>query len=193
MRRWFASLPVHRKIIAIILAVSTAAVGAAVIGLLAFDVARFRASAIDEAQALARVIARNSAGAIVFSDADAARQIVESVDVRPSVSRACVYAADGTLLASYEQSTAMRCPSTPTEARGWRAIAVAVPVSRNHRVVGTVYIERRLTDLPRRIIITTTVALLMLFVAAGVAFALARRLQQLISRPIVSRSLPNQS
>jgi signal transduction histidine kinase len=186
MKRWFASLPVHRKIVAIVLAVSTVAVGAAVIGLLAFDVARFRASAIDDAQALARIIARNSAGAIVFDDADAARQILESVEVRPSVSRACVYAVDGRLLATYEQSAAFRCPAAPLEPRGWRAVAVTVPVSRNDRVVGTVYIERRLTDLPGRIIITGAAALVMLLVAAGVAFALASRMQQLISRPIVS-------
>jgi hypothetical protein len=186
MRRWFASLPLHRKIVAVVLAVSTAAVGAAVVGLLAFDVARFRTSAIDEAQSLARVVARNSAGAIVFNDPEAARQILESVDVRPSVSRACVYDAHGALLAAYEQPDASRCPSAAVEARGWRAVAVVVPVSRNDRLVGTVYIERRLTDLPQRIIITAAAALVMLLLAAGLAFALASRMQQLISRPIVS-------
>jgi signal transduction histidine kinase/CheY-like chemotaxis protein len=187
MKRWFASLPVHRKIVAIVLAVSTVAVGAAVIGLLAFDVARFRASAIDDARALARIIARNSAGAIVFDDADAARQILASVEVRPSVSRACVYAVDGRLLATYEQSPAFRCPAVPVEQRGWRTVAVMVPVSSlSDHVVGTVYIERRLTDLPGRIIITGAAALVMLLVAAAVAFALASRMQQLISRPIVS-------
>lgn len=186
MRRWFASLRLHRKIVAIVLAVSTVAVGAAVIGLLAFDVARFRTGTIDEAETLGRVIARNSAAAILFNDAEAAREILESVDVRPLVSRACVYTADGTLLAAYEPSPVMHCPSVPSPARDWTAVSVAVPVSRNDRVVGTVYIERTLTDLPARIIVTAVAALLMLLIAAGLAFALASRLQQLVSRPIVS-------
>ena len=54
MRRWFAALPVHRKIVAIVLAVSTAAVGAAVVGLLVFLMLRgFVPARLMEAQALA--------------------------------------------------------------------------------------------------------------------------------------------
>src|SRR5690348_11293939 len=110
MTRWFASLPIHRKLVLMVLAVSTAAVAAAVVGLIAFDIARFRATATDDARALAQVIAANSAAAIVFDDPQAARQILDSVAVRPVMSRACVYRANGTLLAGYEREKGASCP-----------------------------------------------------------------------------------
>ena len=186
MRRWFAPLPLHRKIIAIVLLISTVAVSAVVIGLLAFDVARFRDGAFDDVQALARVVARNSAAAVVFNDPETARQIVDSVDVRPAVSRACLYTADGALLAGYAQRGEPSCPAVPAAERGWRRLSAVVPVARNDRTVGSVYVERRLTDLPARILVTASAALVMLVLAGMLAFALARRMEQLISRPIVA-------
>ena len=90
MTSWFAALPLHRKLIVMALAVSSSALVAAIAGLVAFDVARFRAAAADDAQALAQVIAENASAAIVFNDADAARQMLGSVSVRPFVSRACM-------------------------------------------------------------------------------------------------------
>ena len=185
MRRWFAPLPLHRKIIAVVLLISTIAVSAVVIGLLVFDVARFRASAVDDVQALARVVARNSSGAVVFNDPDTARQIVDSMDVRPAVSRACLYTADGALLAGYAQRGEPSCPAVPAAERGWRRLSAVVPVTRNGRTVGAVYVERRLTDLPARVLVTAAAALVMLVLAGMLAFALARRMEQLISRPIV--------
>ncbi|HZT75330.1 MAG TPA: ATP-binding protein [Vicinamibacterales bacterium] len=185
MNRWFASLPIHRKLVVMVLAVSTAAVAAAVVGLLAFDIARFRTTAVDDARAFAEVIAANSAAAIVFDDPHAARQILDSVQVRPVIARACVYRANGTLLASYVRANAV-CPTAPTSSLGWRAVATDVPVVRGGRTVGSVFVERRLSDLPGRVIVTAGVAMLMLLAAAALALGLAQRMQQVISRPIVA-------
>lgn len=184
MTRWFASLPIHRKLVVMVLGVSTVAVAAAVAGLLAFDLVRFRESAIDEARGLADVLAANSAAAIVFDDRQAARQILDSVQLQPAISRACVYRADATLLASYSRAQ-LRCPVSPVAARGWRAVAAHVPVSRGGRTVGSVYVERLLADLPRRVLLTAAAALFVLAAAAVLAFTLAQRLQSVISRPII--------
>ncbi len=186
MKRWFAALPLQRKLIAMALAVSAVALVAALAGLIAFDVVRFRDSAADDAHALAQVIAGNSAAAIVFNDADAAQQMLSSVRVRPMISRACVYRADGTLLARFERPPAVPCPVPPADARSWRAVASVVPVERNGQSVGAIYIERQLGDLPGRVLVTTLAGVLMLLVAAAVAFLVATRMQANISRPIVS-------
>ena len=185
MIRWFASLPIHRKLIAMALAVSTAALLAAMAGLLAFDVARFRSTSTEGAHVLAQVISENAAAAIVFDDAEAARQMLRSVEGLPVVSRACVYRADGTLLAGYYRSSDLRCPATPVPARSWHAVSSRVPVVRNGREVGAVYVERTLSDLPGRVIATTAAGLFMLLLAGVLAFGLARWMQVLISRPIV--------
>ena len=115
MRRWFESLPLDRKLIAVMLAVSTAAVVVAVVGLVAFDIGRYRAAAAEDAHALAQVIAENAAAAILFNDAEAAGKILTSMRVRPVVSCACVYRVDDSLLASYQRTPDADCPSAADE------------------------------------------------------------------------------
>jgi signal transduction histidine kinase len=185
MNRWFASLPIHRKLVAMALVVSTVAVTAAVAGLIVFDLLRFRTAAADGAQTLAQIIADNSSAAIVFGDTEAAQSILASLRARPVIVRACVYRADGSLFASYVQA-GDRCPDAPRQMLGWRRLAVEAPVVRNGATVGNVYLERLLTDLRDRVFVTAASGLMMLLLAVGLAFALAHRLQRVISRPIVA-------
>src|SRR5262245_59173685 len=125
------------------LAVSATALFAALAGLLILDLARFRAMRSDDPRALARLIAENSAAAIVFDDPEAARQMLSSVRVRPTVSLACAYRADGSLLANFSQSPTRSCPAVPSDEQTWRAVARRVPVSRSGQIVGSIYVERQ--------------------------------------------------
>jgi signal transduction histidine kinase/ActR/RegA family two-component response regulator len=186
MKRWFSALPIHRKLTTLALGVSTAALLAAVLGLVLFDVARFRRSSVDEAYALAEVIAENTAAAIVFDDEPAARSTLASVRVRPTVRVACVYRADGSLLASYVRSTASACPVVPMDAQSWSAVRSVADVRQNGRHVGSVLVERDLSDLPARVMATAGAGVFMLLVGGAIALGLARALQRLVSRPIVA-------
>jgi signal transduction histidine kinase len=186
MKRWFASLPIHRKLVALALAVSAAALTAAVAGLLAFDIERFRTSAIDDAHALAQVIAENTAAAIMFDDEDAAQATLSSVRVRPTIVAACVYRADGSLLSSFVRSASSACPAEPRDEETWRSVSSSAAVTRNGRSIGTVFVLRELSDLGPRVVATASAGALMLLVGAAIALALARSLQTVISRPIVA-------
>jgi signal transduction histidine kinase len=185
VKRWFSALSIHRKLTALALAVSAAALLAAVAGLAVVDIARFRSVALDDARALAQVIAQNTSAAIVFDDADAAKTTLSSLRVRPTVTLGCVYDDQGALLASFAPGGPGECPSVPRESRTWRNVTAAVPVEQNGRVVGTVFIERDLSDLGTRIVATATTGLVMLLLGGGIALWLARSLQHLVSRPIV--------
>jgi signal transduction histidine kinase/CheY-like chemotaxis protein len=186
VRRWFESLPLDRKLITMMLAVSTAAVVVAVIGLVAFDIGRYRAAAAEDAHALAQVIAENTAAAIVFNDAEAAGKILNSMSVRPVVSCACIYRVDGSLLASYRRTPETVCPRQPGNRHGWRVVTSQVAVARNDSLVGTVFVERTLSDLGSTMLITAAAGVLALLFAGVMALVLAQRLQGVISRPIVA-------
>jgi signal transduction histidine kinase/ActR/RegA family two-component response regulator len=97
-----------------------------------------------------------------------------------------VYRADATLLASYRRSLGTACPATPTTNGGWTAVSSHVPVTRNGRAVGSVYVERTLSDLRGRVLVTMAAGMFMLLVAGGLALGLAHSLQRVISRPIVA-------
>ncbi len=184
MSHWFASLRLPRKLVTIALVVTTAALAAAIVGLTAFDILRFRSSANEEANALAQLIAENSSGAILFNDNPAAQLIADSVRVRPVVSLVCLYRADGSLVASFQRADE-RCPAQPQSGQTWHAVAAYAPVRRNDQTVGGVLVERTLSDLTARILVTLAAGGAMLLIAAALAVALANRLQGLVTRPIV--------
>src|SRR5690606_10368779 len=96
MKRWFARLPIHRKLVVMALLVTTTALLIAGTGLVLVDLWRFRSAAHEEATATARVLAENAVAAVAFGDREAARSTLDSVRVRPAVRRACLYLPDDT-------------------------------------------------------------------------------------------------
>ena len=116
MRRWFARLPVHRKLVMSALLVTGVSLVMAMLGLSVIDALRYRATAREDAVALARVIAENTSAAVAFRDADAAREILASVRVRDVVTRACIYLPDGSSVRRILH-TDRRCPQTVPEDR----------------------------------------------------------------------------
>ncbi|MGH9372165.1 MAG: ATP-binding protein, partial [Vicinamibacterales bacterium] len=184
MTRWFARLPIHRKLVAMALVVTTAALVVATIGLAALDVWRYRETALDDIEALAEVIAENTAAAVTFKDTDAALNSLATVRVRPTVQRSCLYLPDGTLFAGFARSPEFACPSAQPTDVPWRVVAGTAAVNSNTRLIGTVYVERDLAEIGARIAVAGLTGLGMLLLAATVAFALAQRLHRSVSRPI---------
>jgi signal transduction histidine kinase len=188
MRRWFDRLPVHRTLVAMALVVSTSALVAAASGLMLLDVWRHRAAAGDDATTLARIIAENTAAAAQFEDPKDATEILSTVRVRDAVTRACIFLNDGRLLATYQRSPDHRCPPFQSEIDPSAGYAL-VPIVRNQREWGWVYVERDLSDLGPRLAVTALAALAMLLLAGGLAFALAQRLNRTVSRPIAELAM----
>lgn len=184
MRHWFEGLSVHRKLVAVALGVSTVALLVALLGLTLFDVWRYRSRAGDDAATLASLIAENSAAAVTFGDEGAATETLATVRIRGAVTRACIFLPDGALLAAYARSPERTCASAPPVADGFFEVGARVPIVRNGRTWGSVYVERDFSGLPARIATSVGIALLMLLVSGGLALFLAGRLTRGISGPI---------
>jgi signal transduction histidine kinase/CheY-like chemotaxis protein len=183
MTRWFARLPVHRKLVASALLVTGVSLVMAMLGLSIIDALRYRATAREDAVALARVIAENTSAAVAFRDAEAAGEILASVRVRDVVTRACVYLPDASLFAGYSAHTGF-CPQTVPEDRAWAGVFGSALISRNGRIQGSVYVERDLSDLRRRLLVTGAAGILMFIFAATAAYLLAQRVHAGVSGPI---------
>jgi two-component system, sensor histidine kinase len=185
MKRRFAELSIHRKLVAVALLVTSMALVVALLGLTIFDVYRYQTRADDDAAALAGIIAENSAAAVTFLDQAAAEETLSTLRVRQAVTRACLYLPNGRLFARYERDAADVCGDTqPIAERGFSASA-SQPIVRNGRRWGTVYLERDFSGLASRIGFTAVVTALMLALSGVLAFLLAQRLTRGISDPIV--------
>jgi len=180
----FMKLPIHQKLVAIALAVTTTALLVAMLGLIVVDLWRYRASAIDETMSTASVIAENTGAAVEFKDVDAARTSLETVSVRPAVRRACLYLSDGSLFAGFSRSAEFACPPARSTVTHWRVVFASAPVTSADRTIATVYVERELTAIWTTIAVTALSGLVILLLAAAAGFVIAHRLHRSVSAPI---------
>jgi HAMP domain-containing protein len=183
VKRWFARLPIHRKLVVSALLITAVALVIATLGLGAFDLWRYRETAAEDARALASVLAENTAAAVMFNQADAAEEILRSVRVRNVVTRVCIFLPNGQRFAGFS-ATSAECPATVPAESMWTGVSGSAPITRNARTYGTLYVERSLSDLRRRLLLTALAGLVMFGVAALAAYLLARRVNTAISRPI---------
>lgn len=185
MKRWFERRPIHQKLVVLALVVTTAALTLAIGGLVAIDLWSYRQGVVTNTGALASVIAETSAAAVVFGDVAEAEQSLATLRVRSTITRACLYLPDGTLFAAFARQGGEGCPAAVPEPEQWRIVTALVPVVRNDRVLGLVYIERELSELWPRVGIAVLVGTFMLLLAGGLALAIAHRLHRSVSQPIV--------
>jgi hypothetical protein len=109
----FRDLPIRRKLLLLTLASSATALALASSGFLAWDIAQFRRDLVQDIDAQAAIVADNSAAPLAFRDARAATETLAVMRLRPRVSVACLFDAQGQPFASYGRTPNERCPTFP--------------------------------------------------------------------------------
>ena len=184
MQRWFDRLPIHRKLVTLALAVTSAALLLTTIGLIAADLWQYRRSAAADTDTLAEVLAEHTAAAVRFEQPEAAAESLESVRVRPAIRRACIYLPDGSLFAGFARAADLGCPRSHVAADDWFIVGATAPIVRDSRTIGIVALERDLAELAQRIMLSGSFGLAMLLLAGALAATLAHRLNKTVSMPI---------
>jgi signal transduction histidine kinase/ActR/RegA family two-component response regulator len=185
MRSWFDALPIHRKLVLTAVLVSGASLTLAMLIVVALEVSRYRSTSIADTASLAEVVAENSAAAVVFSDPDFATEALTTMRVRADVRRACLFLPDGRLFAGFSRAPEFACAPQARDLP-WRVVAASAPVRQSGEVIGTVYVERDLSEIWARVRLGAMVGLGVLALAIGFAFVLAERLNRTVSRPITA-------
>ena len=140
---------------------------------------------------LADVLARNSTAALSFRDAHAAQDVLQALRAEPSVTGACIYTDDGKPFATYVRQgrdSHFVPPLHPQEQATHFAPGRLIQfrdIVLDSETVGTIYIESDLQRMNTRLREYTFAFLATLLVTLALAYLLAARLQQPISRPLV--------
>ena len=182
---WFASRPIHQKLVLLALAVTTVATFLVIAGLGTADLWRFRSTIQADTASVAEVMATNLAAAVQFGDLDEARSTLQTAQGRAGIRRACVYLPEGTLFLGVGRTADVACPPRLPGEPPWFPIAATAPILRSDRSWGTVYIENDAAELTSRALLTTTAGAGMLILAGALATLLAHRLHRTVSGPIV--------
>src|SRR3954453_2448010 len=147
-----------------------------------------RAMARDLAM-LADVLARNSTAALTFRDPHAAQDVLQALQAEPSVTAACIYAADGRPFATYSRgedvSFVPPVPEHPASRFERERLIQFRAIQMDGETLGTIYIESDLHRLHIQLRDHGIAFLVTLFITLALAFLLAARLQRPISHPLV--------
>jgi PAS domain S-box-containing protein len=173
----------------ITMATTATALVLAAVGIVAFDAAFFRRSLMSDLSALSRIISDNSTAAIVFDDPRTASETLAALRARPHLVTACIYRADGSILARYaRQEGNSVCPLPPaTQDKAefsLGSLKLSHAILLNGRRIGTLVLLYELDEILGRVKIYGATVLGVLLVSSLIAFLLTSRLRAVIETPI---------
>jgi two-component system, sensor histidine kinase and response regulator len=186
--RWFADLPIERKLRVVITVPAMAAFAIAMIMYAATNLVHLRADIQQRAAAIARAAGVGTIEALSRNDAAGAMSALGALRYEPMVDVAEVYLPDGQKIATYDRAAAgvqLKTSSTPLVVRR-NQFEITAPAVREGAVLGAVHIL-----IPLAALYPDWRAFALISVAAIVAaflipYWLAARLQKQISGPIVN-------
>jgi PAS domain S-box-containing protein len=186
-RASLGGLPIKRKLLVIMMGVTSAALLLAGASIVLFDSFLFRNLLQRNLSALAEIIAENSSAALAFENAEDAAQTLATLRRKEHLTAACLFRTDGTVFAVYSRPGApFECGSP--ESAGTRSsvdqLVVRRPVSLYNRQLGTIVLYYTLDEIGARRKLYGAAVLSIVVISAAVAFSLSSWLRATIATPV---------
>ena len=174
------------KLMLVVLATTFCALAFVALALAVYEVRTYDQALIDDLNTQAEILGRASEAALAFNDHRVATENLAALRLRPLVRMGALYAADGTLFATYPDGVT-DVPARPG-ADGHRiagdTLMLFHPVVAQGTRVGTLYLATRYA-LVERIVDTLTILGAVMLASFGIAVAVSAWLQGVVTRPIL--------
>jgi two-component system, sensor histidine kinase and response regulator len=186
--RWFADLPIERKLRVVITVPAMAAFAIAMLMHVATNLLHLRADMQQRAAGIARTAGVNTIEALGRADSIAARIALGALGDEPMVDVAEVYLPDGRRIATYDRagSVVLLHPSSAPVPVHRNQFQITAPATHEGAVLGYVHILVPLAALYPDWRAYALISLAAIAAAILTAYWLAARLQKQISGPIVN-------
>ena len=188
MIRWFADLPIERKLRVVITVPAMAAFAIAMLMHVATNLLHLRADMQQRAAGIARTAGVNTIEALGRADSIAARIALGALGDEPMVDVAEVYLPDGRRIATYDRAgnVVLLKPSSAPVPVHRNQFQITAPATHEGAVLGYVHILVPLAALYPDWRAYALISLAAIAAAILTAYWLAARLQKQISGPIVN-------
>jgi C4-dicarboxylate-specific signal transduction histidine kinase len=153
-----------------------------------YDIVDFRAELVERVGSIAEVMANHSAGSLDLSDPKTAEQTLEALGTESEVVAGCIYDRDGHVFAEFTRDGHKFIPPSPRPAGhefSGERMRLFQPIKQGSEVIGTVYVESNLKQLPHRLRRYAALAGMVFVIALAVALVLSSRLHRVLSNPIL--------
>jgi signal transduction histidine kinase len=153
------------------------------------DVQMIRASKEQQLSALAKVLGSNSTAALTFDDAVAAREILASLALQPTVKNACLFDAKGRVFAAYPAAGPEGSLPAEPPPDGHRYLGdhleVVQTISHDNAHVGTIFLRAGMDDLHAQLLRYVAIVAIVLPLSLAAAMGFSLRLQRAVSGPVL--------
>ncbi|SHN11053.1 ATP-binding protein [Rhizobacter sp. OV335] len=177
------------KLMAVVLLTTFVALTTALVAMVAYNLREYHRGSIADLRTQAELLASTIAPALAFDDPKVATENLALMRFRSQVRAAAVYDASGKLFASWaDKPEGARFPVRPGssgELVEGRDLLAWRPIVRGGELLGTVYLRADYA-LVERMIDYAGIALSVAALAMLLAWALTRRLQSIVTRPILA-------
>lgn len=180
---------IAQRIRAVILLVSLIVLVATASAFVIYDAFSFRQDLLRNLTTLATVIAENSAAALVFENEKEAAEILSALAAERDIEAAVLFRTNSQVFAAYPKNIdASILPGRIERVRqvDGEAAVVMVPVIRERKEAGMLYVRSNLRALDERMLRYGAIASGVLMLSLAGAYFLSTLLQKRISRPILA-------
>src|SRR5437773_4218322 len=182
--------PIRHTLMTVILLACGAVMLITSAAFIAYEYVTFRQLMVRNVKILGEAIAANSTAALAFDNPDDAREVLAAFKAQPHIIAARLYRSGGQLIASYPDGAARGSTVQLLRADGYRfehgLLSGVQAVVQGGRRMGTLYLESDLGEIYEHFQLFVTIGATIMLVCCVAAYLISRRLQELISRPILA-------
>ncbi len=182
-------LSIQRKLMVIIMLTTVLALLLAAVAFALYDRMAFREKMVRDLDALSATLEANTTDALVFNDAQRARQILAGLKVQPQIVSAMIFGAGGEPFADYARGDMPDLPARAPELDGSAFQGDFLVLQRGMRFgdqqVGSFYIKSDLEELDARRADYTKILAVVIVGVSLLAFFFSSVLQRVVSKPIL--------
>lgn len=184
----FRNLRIAQKLMVIIMLTSSAALLLAGFGIVISNSILFREYLQRDLSALARIIADDSTAALAFDDSLSAGETLGALRAKPHIVSACIYRANGTMLAQYLRSSiAAACPAPGVKdgvVFSSTSLTLKQSINLKGSRIGTLALLYDLGEISARMKVDSATVIVFLLASGTIAFLLSSRLRTVVATPI---------
>jgi signal transduction histidine kinase/ActR/RegA family two-component response regulator len=182
--------PIRRALMSVILLTCGAVMLLTSAAFFAYEYWTFRQFTLRNLEILGKAIAANSTAALAFDNPDDAREALSAFKAQPHVRSARLYLAGGQLIASYPERASKEPPPPAGGVDGYRFEAGRLrgvqPVEQDGRRLGTLYLDADLGEIYEHFQLFLMLGVAFTLVVCLAAYLISRRLQEVVSKPILA-------
>jgi len=187
---WLQNISIKRKLMVITMLTTSTALLLACVFLVTYEIGAFKRQMVNDLTAQAKILGGLSTAALTFNEPESVRDMLRELAHEPSIEGACIY-HNGSIFAQYARAGdpitfAAEEPKDEGARFTQSRLVLVRKVLLKGEPIGTVVLSSDMTQLHARLWRFGAILLGVFLASTVIAILLSSKLQQVISRPILS-------